>query len=349
MNKQPLLSIIIPCYNNGEYLVEMLDCFLHQTSDAWEIIIVDDGSTDNTPELIKKYVLKESRINYVQRDRPPKGSVTCRNIGFDLAKGKYICHLDADDLVSKTFVENRVKFMEQHPELDYASFCAKAFHDADKLPTFESQVKTYGVKLHTNDLLEDFLTSRYSFSVWNNIYQRESIKDYRWDETVKIYTDFSFILPCILAGLKHSFSDIKQVDYYYRLFTKKKGSTNMCSNYVTDEKCDSTLYLFDKVLNSIKERPDYSKRRDQFFEFIVVNFERLMASKNVDQIKRYLQFIKKNFPQDNYERLNSIFKNCINIKNRRLFELKLYWNLHKIYPRRYKPALHIKFIKLFKI
>lgn len=347
MGNTPLLSIIIPCYNNGNYLTEMLDCFLRQTVEDWEIIIVDDGSTDNTPQLIDEYLKKDSRINFFVRDRQPKGSVVCRNIGFEHSKGKYICHLDADDLVSPTFVENRVNFMERNPDLDYASFCTKVFTDPNHLPTYNSKVRTYGVKVNTHDLLEDFLTANYSFSVWCNIYRRKSIENLSWDENVKIYTDFSFILPGILSGLKHSFSDIKDVDYYYRLFTNKTNSSNMCSNFVSDEKCDSTLYLFDRTLKSLKTRSDYQKRKKQFFKYIILNFERLMLRGDNFQINRYLDFVTQRYSLKESLKLVRIFEKCKTSQKGILFELKLYWYLvTDLGATRYKYALLGKIKKI---
>ena len=94
----PQLSVIIPCYNNGPLLSEMINCILRQTYDDWELIVVDDGSTDDTPAIVGNFAANDSRIRLVQRDREPKGSATCRNIGFDHSRGRYIKHLDADDL-----------------------------------------------------------------------------------------------------------------------------------------------------------------------------------------------------------------------------------------------------------
>src|SRR5699024_11650042 len=106
----PRLSIIIPCYNNGILLSEMLGCILHQTYDNWELIIVDDGSTDDTPEMVTAFAATDSRIRLIRRDREPKGATTCRNIGFDHAQGEYLMFFDADDLISDTNFERRVAF-----------------------------------------------------------------------------------------------------------------------------------------------------------------------------------------------------------------------------------------------
>lgn len=289
-----VLSIIIPCYNNGRYLVDMIECFRHQTSPNWEMIIVDDGSTDDTPKVIKEHLLDLQNVTFMQRNRKPKGSVVCRNIGFDHAKGKYICHLDADDLVSPTFVEHRVAFMEAHPELDYASFPAKTFTDSNDLPTFETETDTWGVKDDSGDLLGRFLKADYPFSVWNNIYRKEAIVGLPWDENVLIYTDFSFIIPGILAGLKHSFSGLKEVDYYYRV--EQTNKVAMTSNFVSQAKCDSTLYLFEKTIKSLIDNGQFKTYRNQFCNGLVfVHFKRLLLGSDQKNLKAFIELCSKYF------------------------------------------------------
>ena len=285
----PLLSVIIPCYNNGKYLLEMIDCFRHQTSSSWEMIIVDDGSTDDTPQVVEKSISDLPNVFFYKRDREPKGSVVCRNIGFEKANGKYVCHLDADDLVSSTFVEHRVALMELHPEIDYASFPAKAFSKRDSLPTFESDVQTWGVGDNSIDLLDRFLRVKYPFSVWNNIYRKDSIKFLPWDEKVKIYTDFSFIVPGIIAGLKHLFSGLKEVDYYYRQEVANKVA--MTSDFISQEKCDSTIYLFSKTLDSLKEKGLFEKYKGAFFNFILLHFTRLLMSKDASDSNKMIEYL----------------------------------------------------------
>lgn len=323
------LSVIIPCYNNGEYLKLMLDCFLRQTVDYWEVVVVDDQSTDNTPEIVKSYVCKDQRIKFFQRDREPKGSVVCRNIGFDNSVGKYICHLDADDLVSDTFVEHRVNYMEEHPDIDYASFCAKVFYDGDPLPKYTDNVLTYGVKVNTSDLLEDFLSTNYSFSVWNNIYRRECIQDYPWDERVKIQTDFSFIVPGILRGMKHAFAGLPEVDYYYRYFKKSKKNINMCSNFVSKDKCESTLYLFRNVLEWLKDRSDYNIRKKQFLRFIILQYERLINGGNFNEVNDFIALVASFYPIEITKVLDHTRTKCQNISNDKRRRIYLDYILYK--------------------
>lgn len=327
--KKTTLSVIIPCYNNGVLLLKMLNCCRRQSLDDWEVIIVDDGSTDATPSLVTNYIKDDKRFHFIRRDREPKGSVVCRNIGFNNSCGKYIIHFDADDLISDNCFKDRVSFMDTHPNIDYASFPAKAFTDEDKLPEFNSKGHTYGVLNGTGDLLFDFLSVKYDFSVWNNIYRRNAIENIIWDEKVKIYTDFSFIVPCIIRGLKHSFSDKREIDYYYRVSDKRKD--NMCADFVSDEKTDSTIYLFGKTLDLIKGVNGEKKYRKAFFNFILYNFEKVLDGGSNDSQKKYISFaVNKYGTPLRFYCIYYLFKlipcNCSNIRKGILYVLFfLFW------------------------
>ncbi|WP_349912819.1 glycosyltransferase family 2 protein, partial [Bacteroides cellulosilyticus] len=117
----PIVSVIIPTYNTRQQLLDMVECMRAQTLQNWELIIVDDKSMDGSLEYIKS-VITDERIKIVVRDREPKGSVVCRNIGFELASGKYVIHFDADDLISQKCLEDRTKYMEDHEDIDFAIF-----------------------------------------------------------------------------------------------------------------------------------------------------------------------------------------------------------------------------------
>ena len=105
----PLVSIIIPTYNRAHLIGETLESVITQTYVNWECIVVDDGSTDNTSEILKSYSAKDNRIQYHQRpSNRPKGANACRNLGFELSKGDYIQFLDSDDLLSMKKLHNQI-------------------------------------------------------------------------------------------------------------------------------------------------------------------------------------------------------------------------------------------------
>ena len=98
--KKPLVSVIIPTYNSAGYIEEALESVFEQTLQDFEIIVVDDGSTDGTGEVLRKY---GDRIRYIYQEN--NGPASARNGGIRVARGEYIAFLDADDLWVSTKLE----------------------------------------------------------------------------------------------------------------------------------------------------------------------------------------------------------------------------------------------------
>lgn len=113
-NPLPKVSIIVPAYNNGEYIGEALDSVIAQTYPHWECIVVDDGSTDNTWEIVAEYCQKESRVTYLYQEN--SGPSVARNNGIANTSGEFILPLDADDKIADTYLEKAVNHFIQHPE-----------------------------------------------------------------------------------------------------------------------------------------------------------------------------------------------------------------------------------------
>lgn len=105
------VSIITPCYNGAKYIGETIESVLAQTYFDWEMIIVDDGSKDNSAEVIKKYCGMDGRIQYVYQKN--RGSAAARNNAIHRAQGQYIALLDADDIWMPEFLEKQIAFMKE--------------------------------------------------------------------------------------------------------------------------------------------------------------------------------------------------------------------------------------------
>ncbi|MEG1506770.1 MAG: glycosyltransferase family 2 protein [Bacilli bacterium] len=110
---EPLVSIITPAYNSKDFIGETIESVLNQTYKNWEMLIVDDCSTDSSPEIIKKYIQKDSRIKYLKNDKN-SGPAISRNEGLDNANGKYIAFLDSDDFWHKEKLKYQIEFMEKN-------------------------------------------------------------------------------------------------------------------------------------------------------------------------------------------------------------------------------------------
>lgn len=114
--KEPKISVLLCVYNGEEYLEEAMDSILEQTYKNWECIVIDDCSSDSTPEILKRYADKDSRIK-VHRNKRNLRLPGALNRALSLAEGIYVVRMDADDVCRKDRFEKQVSFMEQHQEL----------------------------------------------------------------------------------------------------------------------------------------------------------------------------------------------------------------------------------------
>ncbi|MBU2019079.1 MAG: glycosyltransferase family 2 protein [Bacteroidetes bacterium] len=104
MYKNFIFSIILPTYNRAQLISKAIESVIGQTIESWELLVIDDGSTDNTKELVQSYIKKDQRIQYHYQENAERSAA--RNKGIDLAKGEYICFLDSDDYYLPQRLEN---------------------------------------------------------------------------------------------------------------------------------------------------------------------------------------------------------------------------------------------------
>lgn len=118
----PVVSIITPSYNRADIVHETAASIFNQTYPHWEWMIVEDGSTDNSWEVIQEYARKDSRVKALKRERLPKGACACRNIAIENSTGEYLIFLDTDDLMAPYCLRQRVAAMQAQPECDFIIF-----------------------------------------------------------------------------------------------------------------------------------------------------------------------------------------------------------------------------------
>ena len=122
--KQTIISVIIPCYNQAGYLPETLESLFQQTYPYWEAIIVNDGSPDDTEKIALEYVGKDQRVHYVYKENG--GLSSARNKGIECARGEFILPLDADDIIKPEYIEKALKAFEQNPQIKLV-YCQAVF------------------------------------------------------------------------------------------------------------------------------------------------------------------------------------------------------------------------------
>ena len=116
---KPLVSVVMPVYNAQDYLAEAINSMLSQTYQNFELIIIDDASKDSSPEIIKRYQKKfpkKIKIITVKKNLN-RGGDHCANLGIEIAKGKYIARMDADDISLPHRLEKQVEFLEKNPKV----------------------------------------------------------------------------------------------------------------------------------------------------------------------------------------------------------------------------------------
>jgi glycosyltransferase involved in cell wall biosynthesis len=136
----PIVSIVVPCYNQAQYLDEALQSIFDQTYSDWECLIVNDGSPDNTEEVAQKWEAKDPRFSHFYNKNG--GVSSARNLGIKAAKGEFILTLDADDKYEATFLEKALTVLIHNPEIGIVSSWARCFSANKQLQLYQTNAKS---------------------------------------------------------------------------------------------------------------------------------------------------------------------------------------------------------------
>lgn len=216
-----LVSIIIPTFNRADVIHETLESIALQKYTNFECIIVDDGSTDDTVNTVKKIISKDSRFSIHHRPaNRKKGAGSCRNYGYELSKGAYINWIDSDDLMSPNKIQSQIqKLMKSESEVATCKW--GRFKESNDLV-----VKEYGTYRDFNtgqELLAAYGTYGTFFPSHSFLISRSLvIKAGFWNEFLKINQDGEFFCRVLINAGKVAFADDTHV--MYRL--PKTGNTS---------------------------------------------------------------------------------------------------------------------------
>jgi glycosyltransferase involved in cell wall biosynthesis len=208
------VAIITPLYNRGHLITETIESVIAQTYPYWELIIVDDGSSDDGPEIVKDFAEKDSRIKLLHRSEAPKGPSSCRNIGAKSTDAEYLIFLDSDDLLSTTCLEQRVNCIKELAKnIDFCVFPLQLFNkvigDLDIIfnSYFESKFE------YLLAFLEDKTPWQTTCSIWK---KSSFMKVGGFDTSYLRLTDPVLHTNAIFQGLNYHIARNAQPDVYYR-------------------------------------------------------------------------------------------------------------------------------------
>ncbi len=292
---QPLISIIIPTYNRAHLLGETLDSIIAQTYSFWECIVVDDGSTDYTQELMDFYIARNPRISYFKRPKNRlKGANSCRNYGFELSKGDYINWFDDDDLMHPEKLEYQLNSLENS---DYNFSVCQTL-------VFENNVNNiigYRHPLITSEQpFNDYLTMKISWltqvPLWNKDFLIQN--HFKFDEELKAaqewefhlrvlnkFPDYAVLNDALVLLRKHEFSITHNQNEKQRFWHYFQARLKIYKNIDLDLDRDCNQFLKDYLLNS---------------------FKKMIVTKNPNVIEAYKLFILPETKMSSIAKINAL-------------------------------------------
>ena len=216
-NPSVSLSVVSPVYNGSAYLTPFLDSVLHQTFSDFELIMVDDGSTDESLQILQTYQEKDARIRLIRQKH--KGAGSARNVGFSQAKGQYIIFLDSDDWFKEDFFKTMIdKITKDQSDVVVCEFFIYNQQTGEKkrsvIPETDKQ------KIEKTDLVLDLFTP----NTWVKLYRTTFLKQNRLlFQEIPSCNDWSFVFASLACADK--ISVIREPLMYYRTQTSSSISS----------------------------------------------------------------------------------------------------------------------------
>ena len=226
-----VVSIIIPTYNYGIYLSTAIQSCLNQTYKPIEIIIVDDGSTDDTKDIVKKF---DDRVIYFYQKN--SGVSAARNKGLELAKGDYLAFLDSDDYLMDHSIEIKLDILKQYPDIGivFSSTYSKTFGQ-DEL-RYNRRFKKFRKPIISDRFYEDLLLRRIPFQPSANLLRSSLAKQFRFPTNLSNGEDLAFFVKIFFAtkgyylpeptavnlrhprSLRHDLQEVKKDEFIETVF-----------------------------------------------------------------------------------------------------------------------------------
>jgi glycosyltransferase involved in cell wall biosynthesis len=259
-----MVSIITPHYNRSALLKEAVASVLHQTSDDWELIIVDDGSDENEFDSIKLLADQDHRITILKRQSRHKGPSACRNEGVAASKGEYLVFLDSDDALAPYCVEQRKKKMDENKHLDMGVFLMEEFNSKPG-----DNKKIYNNNSTNENRINNFLEGNNPWAVTCPVWRKDFfLKCGGFDENFFYMEDPELHVRALLHDgmLYKTFYDYP-ADCYYRVNFHDDTKINFYENSIRYR-----VMFYKKTGLLISDRPGLLAQYKKSFERGVVNF-----------------------------------------------------------------------------
>ncbi len=272
------VSIIVPIYNSEEYLNKCIDSLVSQTESNIEILLLNDGSTDNCDKIIKKY--NDKRIKYVSKENEGIGKT--RNLGIEHSSGKYIMFIDSDDYIAKDCVEKMYNYAEStNSDLVISDFYKNINGQLEKfdIPYFESSSLTNNPQI----------LNMVNMGPCNKLYKKDLLKNIKFDENLK-YEDVYFVCKVLYKAKK--ISKLNEYLSYYVINSNSEITIR-----------DKSIFDIIKVNKKLKDLFYHNKKlKESFIDLSVMMITDYAAQTMYIKDRK----VRKQFIYESYEYLDGI-------------------------------------------
>lgn len=219
-----LVSVIVPVYNVNQYLVKCLESIINQIYENLEIILVDDGSTDNSGIICDEYSKKDKRIKVIHKENG--GLSDARNAGIEIAKGEYLTFIDSDDFIAEDYIEYLYNLLKKY-NAEVSVCCKINFYENEEI---DKVLNTERIMMFTGqEAMENlFYQKEITPSAWAKLYSREIFKEIRYPKG-KIYEDLGTTYKVFFEAKKVVWSSAQKYFYLQRqnsIMRKKFSASN---------------------------------------------------------------------------------------------------------------------------
>lgn len=291
-----LISIVVPMYNCENYITKCIETILIQTYSNIEVILIDDGSDDNTYSICSKIIGNDKRVKLIRKKN--SGVSDTRNIGIENSMGKYITFIDADDYVSNDYIETLYNNMIKY---NADIIMSNAIDIKNEKKIYNYRVLSDIVFDKKNCLKSLFSEKEITSTCWGKLFKTSNVKQIKFDSKMKIAEDFKFLVDIINHSNKIA---VVPVYKYYYVLTENSAIRSGFNNNWLDEfnYCESLINIYkntelEKIAIKRYIRPNVS---------CAINFN--LNKKELQIIKNNIKKYKKDYIFNKYVSLKDKIK-----------------------------------------
>lgn len=286
-----MISIIVPVYNVKKYLPKCIDSVINQTYTDWELILINDGSKDNSGIICDEYASKDERIKVIHKNN--EGVSIARNSGIELAKGEYICFIDSDDWIEPTYLSD---FRINEFKCDFY-FSGALYDTYGKVYSYKKYNEKFCRSKYEirNDFFDqDLLSNGYP---WGKLYRTQIIREnnLRFNENLTINEDHIFVFQYFLHI--NSLYITNAAGYHYTVFDNSGRKLSGKINSYTELKTASEH--FNIIIDQLKSKWDIS---DDKYNILYNSF---VMSKRLSALRSLILLKEKKYFKDELEFWNN--------------------------------------------